>query len=92
MRVKFGRAAFVDLDMRLRVADDAAVRWAKRRESQRVCSRSRRNPERGDFAFEQLGKRRIERFAESIAVIGSIDMVGAGYCFHHLRVNRGGIV
>ena len=58
MRVEFGRAAFVVLDMRVAVADDAAVRRAQRGEREAVGGGARRHPQRAHLGPEQRRRSR----------------------------------
>ena len=51
-----GRARFVDLDMRVPVADDAAIRRAQRGEREAVGGGARRDPEGADLVSNRSEK------------------------------------
>ena len=58
--VKFGRAGFVILDMRVVMTDDAAIGRAHCRQRKGIGRRAGRDPQRDDIGFEQCRKARIE--------------------------------
>jgi len=74
------------------VAKHAAVRWAERGQSERVCSRSGRDPERLDLALEKLGKGLVQPPAPAVAVISGVEPVGLGDRRQCLRAGGRGII
>ena len=90
--VKFGRAAFIVLDMRVTVAKDTAVGWSQAGKRERIGGGAAGNPQCGDGRFKKLRKSRVERFAQRVTVIGGINMVGSGQSLKHGWMNRGGII
>ena len=85
-------AGFIDLDVRVLVAEDATVRRAQRREREAVGCGSARHPERADWPAEQVGEGSIEALAPLVTVIGGVEPVCGGDRLHHFRVHRSGIV
>src|SRR3546814_18776032 len=67
--VDFGRAAFVILDMRSAVADDAAVRRAEHREREAVPRGHARPPQGAELGFAERRKAIVELRAPAVAVI-----------------------
>ena len=92
VRIEFGRAAFVILDMRVAVAQHSAERRAQGGEGERIGGGSGRHPQDGDLAPEQFGQARIERAAQRIAVIGGVDPVRCLHRGEDRRMDRGRIV
>ena len=92
MEVEAGRPALVHLDMRLAVADHAAMRRAHRRQRKAIGRRTRGDPQDGGFAPEQLGKSCVEPLRQRIAVIGRIGPIGGAQRLPHLGVYACGIV
>src|SRR5205823_13022176 len=86
------RSCFVDFDMRVFVADDAAVGWAERRKGETIRRSACRDPKGADFGLEQLGKSAVEARAPRIVVVGRVELVRSGDRLHHLRVRGGRIV
>src|SRR3546814_14792897 len=68
-RIEGWRAAFVDFDMRFLVAEDSLPRPHEMREDDAVRRGSGGDPHDLAVGFEQLGKGRVERLAERVAVI-----------------------
>jgi hypothetical protein len=73
--VEFGRAAFVAIDVRIAVADHAAVRRAERRQREAVGRRAGWHPQHADLRAEQIGKGAVEPLRPAIAVIGGVERV-----------------
>ena len=80
------------LDMGELVAQDRAMRRAKRGEAEAIRRRSSRHPQRADLLAEQVGKNPVELLRPAVAVIGGVEMVRGDQRLQHLRTGSGGIV
>ena len=78
--------------MRFLVAEDTLPRPHEMAEHDAVRRGAGRDPHDLAIGLEQLGKGRIERLAERVAIIGRIDLVGGHQRVHHRRVDGRGIV
>jgi hypothetical protein len=89
---KAGRAGFVDLDMRVLVAQDGPIWRAQRAKSDAVSGGAGGHPESADFRLEQVGEGAVEPLAQRIAVVGGVDAVRGGDRRDYVGVRGRGIV
>ena len=86
------RAALVHFDMRLTMADHAAVRGHHRTQRKAIGRSARCDPQHRNFASEKLRKPIVELLRMRIAVIRRIGTIGGTHRLPHLRMHAGGIV
>ena len=92
MSVKFWRATFIILDMRVLMAQHAAIRRAEASKGNRIGGSARRNPNRCHVLFKDVRQQRFKRLANGIPIISRIDMIGPSHGLKHSRMHTGGIV
>jgi hypothetical protein len=86
------RAGFINLDMRVAVAQDGAFGRAQRGERETVGGGAGGHPQRADRCFEQVGESAVEAPAPRVAIIGGVEPVRLGEGVEHRRMTGGGIV
>jgi hypothetical protein len=84
--------SFVDLDVRLPVADDAAVGRTQGGERKTVRGGASGDPQHGNLALEQRTERLVEVARQGIVVVRRVGLVRGAHRLPHAGVDGGGIV